>query len=194
MGLDTTAAKTAAKGAVDQAGDALVELSHLVHAHPELAFEEVQSSKFTADALAGAGFDIEFGVCDLPTAFVARAGSGPLHIGICAEYDALPDIGHACGHNVIASAAVGAGLALAEVADDVGLTVTVLGTPAEEGGGGKILMLERGAFDGIHASMMVHPSPVEQVQMSCLAVSHFEVHYEGKEAHASAWPELGINA
>src|SRR2546423_479327 len=105
MDLDNTAAKTAAKGAVDQAGEALIELSHLVHGHPELAFEEVESSKFTADALAGAGFAIDFGVCDLPTAFVARVGSGPLHVGICAEYDALPDIGHACGHNRIASTA-----------------------------------------------------------------------------------------
>jgi amidohydrolase len=194
MGLDNTAAKTAAKGAVDQAGDALVELSHLVHAHPELAFEEVQSSKFTADALAGAGFEVDFGVCDLPTAFVARIGSGPLHIGICAEYDALPDIGHACGHNVIASAAVGAGIALAKVADEVGLTISVLGTPAEEGGGGKILMLERGAFKGIDAAMMVHPSPTEQTYMPCLAVAHVDVHYHGKAAHASAWPEQGINA
>jgi amidohydrolase len=134
------------------------------------------------------------GVCDLPTAFSARFGSGPLHIGICAEYDALPGIGHACGHNVIAAAAVGAGLGLARVADEVGLTVTVLGTPAEEGGGGKILMLERGAFEGIDAAMMVHPFPTELWTMPCLAVSHFDVHYHGKAAHASAYPEEGINA
>src|SRR6202035_817665 len=93
------------------------------------------------------GFDLEMGACDLPTAFIARAGSGPLTIGICAEYDALPGIGHACGHNVIAAAAVGAGLSLVPLADDLGLTVKVFGTPAEEGGGGKIMMLDRGAFD-----------------------------------------------
>src|ERR1700721_970379 len=102
------------------------------------------------------------GVCDLPTAFRARAGSGPLHIGICAEYDSLPDIGHACGHNIIAASAVGAALAAAKVADDLGLTISVIGTPAEEVGnaGGKILMLERGGFDGIHAAMMVHTAPM----------------------------------
>ena len=132
--------------------------------------------------------------CDLPTAFVATVGSGPLTIAICAEYDALPGIGHACGHNVIAAAAVGAGLALAPLADDLGMTVKVIGTPAEEGGGGKILMLERGAFEGVDAAMMVHPAPTEMDRMACLAVSHVEVHYTGKEAHASAFPELGINA
>lgn len=187
-------AKQAAQRAVAAAGDDLVGLSHRIHAHPELAFEEVRAAEWTASALADAGFDVTTGVADLPTAFTARTGSGPLHLGICAEYDALPGIGHACGHNVIASAAVGAGLALAELADDLGLTITVLGTPAEEGGGGKILMLERGAFEGIHASMMVHPAPFERDRMPCLAVSHIEVHYRGKEAHASAFPERGVNA
>src|SRR3954469_15787699 len=187
-------AKDAAKAEVDRARDALVELSHTVHAHPELAFEEERSSAWAADALAGGDFDVDFGVCDLPTAFVATAGSGPLTIGICAEYDALPAIGHACGHNIICAAAVGAGLALAPLADDLGLTVKVFGTPAEEGGGGKILMLERGAFNGVHASMMVHPAPTEMDAMPCLAVSHLDVHYTGKEAHASAFPEQGINA
>ena len=86
-----------------------------------------------------------------------------LHIVVCAEYDALPGVGHACGHNIIAAAAVGAGAALASVADDVGLTVTVLGTPAEEGGGGKILMLDQGAFEGAHAAMMVHPWPEDRL-------------------------------
>lgn len=130
----------------------------------------------------------------LDTAFVATAGSGPLHLGICAEYDALPGIGHACGHNIIAAAAVGAGLALADVADDLGLTITVYGTPAEEGGGGKIAMLKAGLFDGIHAAMMVHPAPAESDRMHCLAVSHFDVHYHGRTAHASAFPQAGINA
>src|SRR5881227_4495630 len=182
-------AKAAAQDEVRKAGDALIELSHTVHAHPELCFEEERSSHWAADALASAGFAVEGGVGDLPTAFVATAGSGPLTIGICAEYDALPAIGHACGHNIICASAVGAGLALLPLADDLGITIKVFGTPAEEGGGGKILMLERGAFDGVHASMMVHPAPTEQDAMACIAVAHLEVEYTGKEAHASAWPE-----
>ena len=185
--------KAAALESVERARGALLELSHTIHAHPEVCFEEERSSAWVADALAGAGFAVEAPVADLPTAFVATAGSGPLTIGICAEYDALPAIGHACGHNVIASAAVAAAIALQPLVDDLGITLKVLGTPAEEGGGGKILMLERGAFDGIHASMMVHPAPTELPAMPCLAVSHLDVHYTGKEAHASAWPEQGIN-
>ena len=144
--------------------------------------------------LGGAGLTVEAGVAGLDTAFVATAGSGPLTVAICAEYDALPGIGHACGHNVIAAAAVGAGLALAPLADELGLTVKVIGTPAEEGGGGKILMLDAGVFDGVHAAMMVHPAPVESLTMSCLAVEHLTVRYRGREAHASGYPELGINA
>jgi amidohydrolase len=113
---------------------------------------------------------------------------------VCAEYDALPEVGHACGHNIIAATAVGAGLALAAVADQIGLQVRVLGTPAEEGGGGKVLMLDRGAFEGVHAAMMVHPWPTERLTGACLAVSHFDVHFAGKEAHASAAPWEGVNA
>lgn len=189
-------AKEAARRAVEEARGALVDLSHRIHAKPETCFEEEKGCEWTAAALddAGADFAIETGVADLPTAFVARAGRGPLHIGICAEYDALPAVGHACGHNVIAAAAVGAGIALARVADDIGITVSVLGTPAEEGGGGKIIMLERGAFDGIHASMMVHPAPFELDHMPCLAAGTMNIRYEGRPAHASAFPELGINA
>jgi amidohydrolase len=137
---------------------------------------------------------VETGACDLPTAFIARAGSGPLHIGICAEYDALPGVGHACGHNIIAASSVGAGLALAGVADDLGLTVTVLGTPAEEGGGGKVFMLERGAFDGLHAAMMIHPGPVDVAEARPFAVSHMLVRFRGQATHAAAYPEQGINA
>ncbi len=188
--------KQVAEAGVREATDALVDLSHRIHGHPELMFEEEKGCEWTAAALddANVGFKIQTGVSDLPTAFTATVGSGPLHIGICAEYDALPGIGHACGHNVIAAAAVGAGIALAKVADEAGLTITVFGTPAEEGGGGKILMLERGAFDGVHASMMVHPSPVELDHMPCSATSLMKIHYEGKPAHAAAFPELGINA
>ena len=116
----------------------------------------------------------------------ATVGSGPVHVGICAEYDALPGMGHACGHNVIAAAAVGAGLGLAGMADDLGLTVTVLGTPAEEGGGGKVLMLGRGAFDGLDAAMMVHPAAVEMAAMPGSAVSVFDVSYQRRPRRTRA--------
>ena len=176
--------------------DTLIGLSHRIHANPELGYEEVQASAWLAETLTDGGFSVETGVCDLPTAFVARAGTGPLHLGICAEYDSLPGIGHACGHNIIAAMAVGAALAAAKVADEVGLTISVIGTPAEEVGdsGGKILMLERGAFEGLHAAMMVHPAPYDAVIPKIIAASMFEVRYTGKEAHASAFPERGINA
>jgi amidohydrolase len=189
--MDTKAAVRASVGA---ARERLVALSHRIHAHPELGFEEERASTWLAEALTAAGFAVTRGVCDLPTAFVARAGSGPLHLAICAEYDSLPGIGHACGHNIIAAMAVGAGLAAARVADDVGLTVSVIGTPAEEGGGGKVLLLERGAFAGVHAAMMVHPAPVDVVTPPILAAAQFEVRFTGKAAHASAFPEQGINA
>jgi amidohydrolase len=189
-------AKSAARERFDSARDGLIELSHRIHAHPELGFEEEQSSAWLCESLADAGFAVEKGICDLPTAFRARSGSGPLHIGICAEYDCLPGIGHACGHNIIAASAVGAALAAAKVADEVGLTVSVIGTPAEEVGNasGKILLLERGAFAGIHAAMMVHPAPFDMLRAKIIAASMFEVHCTGKESHASAFPELGVNA
>lgn len=188
--------KTAAKERFDRSRDELIDLSHRIHANPELGFEEEMAAAWLAETLSAAGFDVEAGVCDLPTAFIARAGSGPLHIAICAEYDALPGVGHACGHNIIAAMAAGAGIAAARVADDLGLSISVIGTPAEEIGnaGGKILLLERGAFDGVHAAMMVHPAPVDGLTHPMIAASMFEVQYTGKEAHASAFPELGINA
>jgi amidohydrolase len=186
--------KQAAQSVVSDQSERLIDLSHRIHAKPETCFEEASAAEWTAAALSDGGFAIETGVADLPTAYVATAGSGPLTIGICAEYDALPGIGHACGHNVIASAAVGAGLALAPLADELGITVKVFGTPAEEGGGGKIIMLDKGVFAGVNAAMMVHPAPNEGDRLPCLAVSHIDVHYHGKTAHASAFPELGINA
>jgi amidohydrolase len=174
----------------------ILSLSHRIHANPELGFEEEKASRWLAEILSDAGMDVKLGICDLPTAFVARAGKGPLHVAICAEYDSLPEIGHACGHNMIAAMAAGAGIAAAKVADEAGLTVSVIGTPAEEVGnaGGKILLLERGAFAGVHASMMVHPAPFEMLEMNIIAAAMFDVHYTGKEAHAAAFPEMGINA
>ena len=186
--------RAAATSTVMAEADRLVALSHQVHGDAELAFEEHRSSDRLVTALDAAGLRVETGVADLPTAFVATAGSGPLTIAICAEYDALPGIGHACGHNVIAAAAVGAGLALAPLADDLGLRVKLIGTPAEEGGGGKVLMLDAGVFDGGHAAMMVHPAPDESLTLPCLAVEHLTVRYRGREAHAAGYPELGINA
>src|SRR2546426_9553528 len=187
-------ARAAVRERVAAHRDRLVALSHRIHAHPELGFEEERASTWLAETLTDAGFTVHKGVCDLPTAFVARAGAGPLHLALCAEYDCLPGIGHACGHNLIAAIAVGAGVAAARVADDVGLTVSVVGTPAEERGGGKILLLERGAFAGVHAAMMVHPAPVDVAEPATLAWWEFEVRYTGKSAHASAFPEFGINA
>jgi amidohydrolase len=189
-------AKSAARERLDSDRDELIKLSRRIHAHPELGFEEEKASTWLCESLNEAGFAVEKGICDLPTAFRARAGSGPLHIGICAEYDCLPGIGHACGHNIIAASAVGAALGAAKVADELGLTVTVIGTPAEEVGnaGGKILLLERGAFEGLHAAMMVHPAPFDMLRAKIIAASMFEVHCTGKESHASAFPELGVNA
>jgi amidohydrolase len=184
----------AARATIAGHEESLLALSHRVHAHPELCFEETRTSAWTAGALSDGGLAVETGVGGLDTAFVARAGSGPLHIAICAEYDALPGIGHACGHNIIAATAVGAGLALAPLADELGLTISVVGTPAEEGGGGKVFMLERGVFDGMHAAMMVHPAPLNVLRPRCSAVAHFAVRYTGREAHAAAAPQMGINA
>ena len=187
--------------AADQARDAilgarakLVDLSHFVHAHPELGYEEFESAEATAALLENAGFSLERGIAGLPTAFRATYGSGSLHLVFCAEYDALPDVGHACGHNIIAAASVGAGIGVAAVASELDLRVSVLGTPSEEGGGGKIDLLNAGVFDDVHAAMMVHPWPTERLEAQCLAVDHFDVTFMGKDAHASAAPWEGLNA
>jgi amidohydrolase len=180
--------------AVHAAGDDVVGLSHRIHAHPELGFEEQQAAAWVAGALDGSGYDVTVGVGGLPTALTATIGSGPLHVGICAEYDALPGIGHACGHNLIAGMAVGAATGLAGVADDLGLRVTVFGTPAEEGGGGKIEMLDAGVFDGVHLALMAHPGPADSMEIHPLAVAHASIRYRGRTAHAAAYPEQGVNA
>jgi amidohydrolase len=186
--------KGKAKDAIDASLDQLVELSHTIHAHPETSFEEVQASEWVADTLEAGGFSVSRGTSGMPTAFAAEIGSGPLVLALCAEYDALPGMGHACGHNIIAASSVGAALGLAGIADELGLTVRVLGTPAEEGGGGKIVMLDDGVFDDVHAAMMIHPWPSERLAGTCLAVSHFDIAFAGKSAHASAAPFEGVNA
>jgi amidohydrolase len=180
--------------AVRARADGLIELSHFVHAHPELGYEEFLSSAAVADAAELAGFRVERGIADLPTAFRATSGSGSLHVAYCAEFDALPDVGHACGHNIIAASSLGAAIGLAAVADELDLTVTLLGTPSEEGGGGKIDLINAGYFDDVHTAMMVHPFPFERLDAHCLAVDHFDVTFTGKEAHAAAAPWVGINA
>ena len=191
-----TSAKTGAQERLRSVQDQLIDLSHRIHAHPELGFEEEKACGWLCESLDAAGFQVEKGTAGIETAFLARCGSGPLHVAICAEYDSLPGIGHACGHNIIAAMSAGAGIAAAKVADELGLTITVVGTPAEEVGNasGKILLLERGAFQGMHAAMMVHPAPFDVAVMKIIAASMFDVCYTGREAHASAFPELGINA
>lgn len=188
-------AKAGARERLDAATrERLIGLSHRIHAHPEVGFEEERACAWVSESLAEAGFAVETGIGGLPTALVARKGSGPLHVALCAEYDSLPGIGHACGHNMIAAMSVGAAIAAARVADDVGLTITVVGTPNEESGGGKIILLDHGAFAGVHAAMMVHPAPVDAVEPPLIAFEQLDVRYTGKSAHAAAFPELGVNA
>nr|WP_043236569.1 M20 family metallopeptidase [Streptomyces violaceusniger] len=186
--------KEAARREVDRHAEELIRLSERLHADPETAWEEHRAAAAVPEPLDRAGFDITTSYLGLETAFHARFGSGPVRIALCAEYDALPGLGHACGHNLIAASSVGAALGLAAVADDAGLTVEVYGTPAEEGGGGKIEMLDRGAFAGVDLAMMVHPAPVDVAEARPFAVSHSKISYTGRSAHAAAYPEAGINA
>ena len=179
---------------IEKARGELVSLSHFIHAHPELGYLEFESSEAVASAAEARGFHVERGIAELPTAFRATTGTGDFHVVYCAEYDALPDVGHACGHNIIAASSLGAALGLGAVADELGLTVTLLGTPSEEGGGGKIDLINAGYFDDAHAALMIHPFPSERLEATCLAVDHFDVIFTGKEAHASAAPWEGANA
>ena len=178
-------------------------MSHAIHANPELSWEEHEAAALVATALSEAGFDVEVGAYDIPTAVEATYGDGDFTAVICAEYDALPGIGHGCGHNVIASAGVGAALGLAKVAADAGLRVKLLGTPAEEHGGGKVSLLEAGAFEDADISLMVHGMTAtpgmsgdshSARSMNSTAVDRFEVIYTGLTAHAAGMPEQGINA
>jgi len=190
----TADARATAQRIIEGAHDSLIELSHALHADPEIAFQEVRASASVADQLDAAGFTVTRGLGGLPTAVSGVFGSGPLHVAIVAEYDALPGVGHACGHNIICAAAMGAALGLAAVAGELGLKVSLIGTPAEEGGGGKITLLEEGAFAGVHAAMMVHPAPLDTLDPLILAAQTLEIAYTGREAHAAGAPEMGINA
>ncbi|MEB3370915.1 M20 family metallopeptidase [Saccharopolyspora mangrovi] len=189
-----TGLKSAARAAITRHADELIGLSARLHADPETAWEEHRAAAAVPELLERAGFAVTSAYLGLDTAFHASFGTGPTRIALCAEYDALPGLGHACGHNLIAASSIGAALGLAAVADDAGLTVEVYGTPAEEGGGGKIELLDRGAFAGVDLAMMVHPAPVDVAEARPFAVSHAKVSYAGKSAHAAAYPESGINA
>jgi amidohydrolase len=193
--METRSLKDAVRAAVDARRGELLGLSHAIHARPELAFEEHEASRLLVEVLRGQGIAVRPGAYDLPTAFVAEFGpqDAPC-VALLAEYDALPAIGHACGHNLIATAAVGAGLALAALGTGLPGRVRVLGTPAEEHGCGKELMARRGAFEGVDAVLMIHPAGINLVTMPCIAMAELEVVFHGVAAHAAAMPERGVNA
>lgn len=179
---------------IDEVSDELLEVSHEIHARPELCFEEHFAHQLLTDRLEGHGIDVTRSAFDLDTAFDATVGTEGATVAVCLEYDALPVVGHACGHNVIAAAGLGASLAAASLAEEAGGRIRILGTPAEEGGGGKVLMAERGALEGVDVAMMVHPADADLLSMDAIAATHLEVVYEGKAAHAAAYPHLGRNA
>ncbi len=182
---------------VDFVGPQVIELSKKIHEHPELRFEEHRAAAWLTETVERAGIPVERGVGDLPTAFRARlgSGSGP-RIAILAEYDALPEIGHACGHNLIAGGALGAFLALAKASRDGALpgNVDLIGTPAEEGGGGKIRLLGAGVFDGVDAAMMFHPYDRDILAHPALASRWLTIKFHGTPAHAAAAPWDGNSA
>lgn len=193
---DPTKAKIAE--AVERLADELERLSHRIHDHPELAFEEEQAHAWLTEFMEKQGARVERGVGGLPTAFRATipgTGPGPT-IAIMAEYDALPGIGHACGHNVIATAGAGAGAALARAFGALPLAgqIVVIGTPAEEGGAGKVKLMDAGVFEGVDAAMMVHGRCGTQVWRPSLGIVKVKVEYHGTAAHASSWPWRGVNA
>ena len=192
MELDVLKARLCRR--VDALAGVLLDVAHRIHDRPELAFEEHFAHDLLTSVIADHGVAVTGGAWGLPTAFDARAGDGGPTVAICCEYDALPGLGHACGHNVIAAAGLGAGLAAAAVAAEAGGRVRILGTPAEEGGGGKALMAEHGALDGVDAAMMVHPAGADLATMDAIAASMFDVEYHGLAAHAAAAPQGGRNA
>jgi amidohydrolase len=179
---------------IDAMSGQLIDASHAIHANPEVAFEETFAHGLLTDFVEAQGLAVERHACGLDTAFVSEFGDGPAEIGILSEYDALPGIGHACGHNIIATTGLGAAMALSKLGAKLPGRVRYLGTPAEESGNGKELMARQGAFDGLDAAMMVHPAGVNLLTMPSLAVNEVRVTYTGKSAHASAMPSAGLNA
>ena len=192
--MDIEKLKATVSDEVDVLRSELVELSLRIHQNPEIAFEEVKASAWLAEYLEQKGFAVERGICQLPTAFRATYGSGKPVIALLAEYDALPDIGHACGHNIIGTSSVGAATAARKAVDAVGGSVVVVGTPAEEAYGGKVFLAERGAFQDVDAAMIVHPHVVDRASTRALALIRLEVEFYGKAVHASSDPQRGVNA
>ena len=168
--MDVEALKVAVCAEVDRHADQLLHASHEIHAHPELNFEEHFAHDLLVDQLRSAGLDTTAHAYGVDTAFEATAGRQGFNVAVLCEYDALPGIGHACGHNVIATAGLGAGLAAAAVAEQAGGRLRIMGTPAEEGGGGKIAMARRGAFEQVDAAMMVHPADADLISMDTIAL------------------------
>ena len=186
--------KASVTGEVDAQRHQLSELSLKIHDNPELGFHEVKAAAWLTQYLEENGFSTEQGICELPTAFRASYGQGKPAIAILAEYDALPGLGHACGHNLIATCAVGAAVASKLAVDQFGGSVLVIGTPAEEINGGKVPMIDRGAFNNVDAAMMVHPGVYDTATIRALACQSLDVEFFGQAAHAAARPEEGINA
>jgi len=179
---------------IDKLKNDLVGISHDIHAHPEENYEEHYAHKRLTDAIGDNKLDVTRKAYNLDTAFDVAVGSKGTTVAVLCEYDALPGIGHACGHNIIAAAGLGAGLALAGLAEEAGGRLRLMGTPAEEGGGGKIEMARKGAFTGVDASMMIHPADRELARMNAIAIQHCLVKYTGEAAHAAVSPHLGRNA
>ena len=179
---------------VDARASTLVEVSRALHAHPELGFAETFAHDLLTGAIAAEGLEVQRSAYGLATAFACDAGVEGPTVAVLCEYDALPGLGHACGHNVIAAAGLGAGLAAAAIAGEVGGRVRILGTPAEEGGGGKVYMLDAGAFTGCDAAMMVHPAEADLTEIHAIAVQQVVATYSGVAAHAAAAPHEGRNA
>lgn len=179
---------------IEQRAFDLLEVSHAIHARPELNFEEHFAHDLLTRAIDATGVPVTRGAYGLDTAFESKVGTRGLDVAVLCEYDALPGIGHACGHNVIAAAGLGAGLALASVAEAAGGRLTLMGTPAEEGGGGKVEMARAGAFRNVAAAMMVHPADRDLARMNAIAIQQLIVRYHGQAAHAAVSPHLGRNA
>lgn len=192
--MDIDKLKASVIGEIDARYRELGDLSKKLHNNPEIAFEENQASAWLVEYLEQNGFSMEKGICKLPTSFRGRYGTGQPVIAFLAEYDALPKIGHACGHNLIATSAVAAGVASKWAVDELGGSVMVFGTPGEELYGGKAVMAERGAFTDVDMAMIAHPGGGNTVVMNTLACETLEVEFIGKGAHAAAEPEVGINA
>lgn len=179
---------------IDRRAPELRELALRIHANPEPGFKENNAAGWLSGYLQENGFTLARGVYGMTTAFEARYGSDRPAIAFLAEYDALPGIGHACGHNLICTASVGAGLGLKKALDRLEGTALVIGTPAEEVYGGKALMADRGAFRDLDAAMLVHPDNADVATANALACQGIDVEFIGKPAHAAARPEMGVNA